>query len=48
MPGISLDNQDMVGKRMDEAQKACDFVRVQKKDQHVHGTRIRFKRRLCK
>lgn len=29
----------MASKRKDKTQEACDLVRIQKKDKHVHGTR---------
>lgn len=46
MPGTGLHHRDMVGERMDKAQEACDFERIQKKDKHVHGTRMRVKKKL--
>lgn len=46
MPGTGLDHRDMVGERMDKTQEAFDFVRIQKKDKHVHGTRMRVKKKL--
>lgn len=40
MPDTNLDNWHTVRKRMGKAQEACDLVRIQKKDKHVHGTII--------